>query len=419
MIAGRAIAVWALSAAWLMALSWLLGAAPGAALVTRNNVLFQVDVASHSQELTGHPDPFAPDKPRFSAPHPLMPQTWGTIGRLLAAALSTSMPPEAARVLAARLLVAAAAGAGFAAITWIALSSSIPPAWLSCVLILGWASSSTTIVCLPDHFGLSFGLLLVTFAAAWTRAHRDRMRRGPAILAWTAGALAVMTTSTNAVFVGMVVAWMHAREAAAAWASHSGDRRWRTRAVLLVALVAAASALAAAAAARRVVSGETIATRYFHGALFHAPARALAAIPLTLAYPTVAATPHVAAEPGGPVVTLEPWSPGDYSPLGAAGAIAVLTLWAGAVATLLRVPGPGREAAVLLSAWVGFNWAFHSVWGDERFLYTPHWAWVLPVLLILAARRRVPAWYWIAAALAVAAAAASMGGIVWISQRVG
>jgi len=30
---------------------------------------------------------------------------------------------------------------------------------------------------------------------------------------------------------------------------------------------------------------------------------------------------------------------------------------------------------------------FHNVWGDELFLYAPHWSWALMALVILGARR--------------------------------
>jgi hypothetical protein len=34
-------------------------------------------------------------------------------------------------------------------------------------------------------------------------------------------------------------------------------------------------------------------------------------------------------------------------------------------------------------AWIGFNLVFHNLWGDEFFLYSPHWVWALLTLVML------------------------------------
>jgi hypothetical protein len=414
MIVRRVACTWVASVAWLLALSAWLGVAPGAPVVTRNNVLFQVDVASHYRELTGLPDPFSPGKPRVSAPHPFLPQIWGTVGAAAAAALARTTDPATARILGARVMVAAVAAAGLAALAWLAAVEAVPITWFLCLLAVAWLSSAMTIVALPDHFGLSYGLLLVTFVGGWSSV--TCRRHG--WWALVAGLLAIATTVTNGVFVGMVFAWMGWRPAGAAWRAHRGHRGWQAAAVVLVAAVGIALAFTVPPAARRIGSGQTIVTKYFHGELLRSPAAALVCLPLTWTFPTVAAAPRVAGPPGEAGVTLEPWTVADYSPLGAAGALGILALAVAFIGRVMR-PSPSGEAAVLLNVWVAFNWTFHSVWGDERFLYTPHWAWVFPVMLVLSSREgRVPRWFWPVAAVIVCAEVASLAAILALARSV-
>ena len=377
------------SAVWLFALSSWLGVTTGSPVVTRNNVLFQVDVASHYRELTGEPDPFSPGKRRVSLPHPFLPQIWGNLGGVIAAICERVVDADTAHLLAARMLVAGTAAAGLAALAWLASIEGVPGLWLLSVILVAWLSSAMTIVALPDHFGLSYGLLLVTFVGGWSSVTRRRH----AWWAVVAGILAVATTSTNIVMVATVGGWM-------AWNPAKAIRAERRRhpailAAVAVGALAVAGVLVAVApaAARRVASGETIVTKYFHANVIHAPGGALVSLPLTWTYPTVAAAPHVLAGGAGAELTLEPWRFGDYTPLGDMGALLIVALTVAAIVRLERAGTTGHPA-FLLTAWVGFNWLFHSLWGDERFLYTPHCAWVLPVMLALSARRGpVPRWF--------------------------
>lgn len=403
-----------MSAAWLFVLSWWLGVTPGAPVVTRNNVLFQVDVASHYRELTRESDPFSPGKPRISLPHPFLPQVWGNIGKTLAAACQRVVDADTAHVLAARILVASTAATGLAALGWLASIEGVPGLWLLCLVVIAWLSSAMTIVALPDHFGLSYGLLLITFVGGWASVTRHRH----GWWAGLAGSLAVATTSTNIVLVGMIGGWMAWRPARRIWAERRRHRALLAAIAIVALVLTGALVVVAPAAARRVASGETIVSKYFHATLVHAPGTALVSLPLTWTYPTVAAAPHVADAGDGACATLEPWRFGDYTPLGGLGALLVFALTIAAVARLAR-GGAAGQSAFVLTAWVAFNWLFHSLWGDERFLYTPHWAWVLPVTLALSADRgRVPKWFYVAAVLVAAAEIASLATIIGLARSI-
>lgn len=38
-----------------------------------------------------------------------------------------------------------------------------------------------------------------------------------------------------------------------------------------------------------------------------------------------------------------------------------------------------------------FNLLFHNMWGDEFFLFSPHWSWAL-MLVVLLGSRGLPVW---------------------------
>jgi hypothetical protein len=46
-----------------------------------------------------------------------------------------------------------------------------------------------------------------------------------------------------------------------------------------------------------------------------------------------------------------------------------------------------RQLAWLPAGWILFSLVLHNLWGDELFLYTPHWSWALMGLVLLGARR--------------------------------
>ena len=51
---------------------------------------------------------------------------------------------------------------------------------------------------------------------------------------------------------------------------------------------------------------------------------------------------------------------------------------------------------MILLSWIAFNVVFHNFWGDEFFLFSPHWSWAL-LALLLTGVQYVP-FRWLAAA---------------------
>ena len=62
-----------------------------------------------------------------------------------------------------------------------------------------------------------------------------------------------------------------------------------------------------------------------------------------------------------------------------------------------------RLAVLVLLLWCGWNAIFHTIWGDEYFLYTPHYAWAFLTMALLG-WQRLPLRWLVAVALPIAIA---------------
>jgi hypothetical protein len=124
------------------------------------------------------------------------------------------------------------------------------------------------------------------------------------------------------------------------------------------------------------------------------PSAALTYGALLFVYPIVAPEPRLVSENawngaraprGGLMLSYDPWSIGDlrgYFGIAAAAWLVLLgcawkAMRSGTAASLLK----------LLACWIVLNVAFHVAWGDEPFLYTPHWAFALFFVALLGARQ--------------------------------
>jgi hypothetical protein len=46
-----------------------------------------------------------------------------------------------------------------------------------------------------------------------------------------------------------------------------------------------------------------------------------------------------------------------------------------------------RTWTLWLLGWAAFNVIFHNLWGDEFFLYSPHWSWALTAVVAISVSR--------------------------------
>jgi hypothetical protein len=336
-------------------------------------------------------------KPPAPPMHPFEVPLWHPPFRALDHLLGVFASPEYARVLAGRLLVAIIAGIGVGFLAYLALRNGIKKAECILLFIMYLLFTSSSTVCLPEHFGVSNGLLSIAFVA-------PLLTESVQIRTIILGILAVLTggtTITNVLFpLGSLVDYWF--------------KSMRVKLALLAAAIPAGLGVTLFSywhsySLHWVISG------YSSFRLFRDPLRAAVYALYTLICPAVGPTPLVLRVPGWDMVSYEPahdplrlsyylgipatgpsyWNRVPLSHLlnGSNG------LWLPAIgaavwlALLVMCASKGlrdhetRASVRLLLGWILFNVIFHNIWGDEFFLYAPHWSWALMGLVVLGARR--------------------------------
>jgi hypothetical protein len=400
---------------WFTLLSGWLGVEPGSLLLKRQNVLFNSDTNTWVDEIARQQAPSASTR----AIHPLEVFIWRTPYQVVNRLVRVVVQQDRAELLAARLLVALVSGTGVGFLAWLALTLGVglPQCLLLFAMYLLFTSSST--IALPEHFGLSNGLLSIAFVIPIAIANR-RIRT--AVLA----ALAVLcggTTITNVLYpLAAIYQW--------------GLNSVRARAaVVLAAALALPLAIFLFMDSRKVVllytdADKEIASRvailpahipgitrwylktskihghvgdYLNLRLVRHPLDAAVYSVYALVTPAVGPAPAVRTTKGRQMVTYESGRPLHWDPNGffSGSDSLYLTDWwgvQGVGAALWAVllfsctyhalrDRSTRPLVWLAAGWILFNLVFHNLWGDEQFLYAPHWSWALMALVLLGARQ--------------------------------
>ncbi len=363
---------------WLFILSGWLDVAPGRPITSRVDVIFSADVSRWLQGLDGQ----LPIE--FSLRHPLKWFTILPLGRALVILATPVFGHAAALVLTGRLLNALAGGFGIACLfratrgadgvrigTWVALS----------VYLL---FSSMAMVALPEHFGISSGALSLVFLLA---LRFDQPGQKTKVMLPTAILVGGFTLTNGLYALGILATTFLER-----WGI---KRRWYVpmAAIVMVVGLTAIVALGARVAGRvRGQRSQVMVTTNLR--LIRHPAAAVVYAVHGLLDPVVAPSLHLAAVPyvpgNAPGLTLEPLHVGGYGRMTAVAVIAWALLLALSIRACFRDES-GRRILWLTVPWLVFNLIFHNLWGDEFFLYTPHWSWCLGALL-LAGAQRLPTW---------------------------
>ena len=351
--------------AWFMFLSGWLGVKPGSVMTKRQNVLFNSDTNLWMDRIIG--DARSPER----LVHPLEIPIWRPPCRALHHLLEAFLPSAYAGIVAARFLVALVAGTGVAFLAFLALHNGLKtiPCVLLFIMYLLFTSNSTA--ALPEHFGISNGLLTITFVLPIVVASAETRMIALAALVVLCGG----TTITNvlfplASFVQYCVKSIRAK----------------------IYMATAAIALGLGAALFLYIRSYTIhhfVGKYLNLRLLYHPLQAGVYAIYAFVAPAVGPTPRILRVPGWDMVSyepaLEPLRLSYYFGVQAIGAIA----WA---ILLLKCISKGlhdertRAFMWLPMGWLLFSVIFHNIWGDELFLYAPHWSWALMGLVILGAR---------------------------------
>jgi len=242
--------------------------------------------------------------------------------------------------------------------------------------------TANMVAVMPDHFGLSAGLLPFTTLALLPNLS-DRFR-----VVWLValGFLDAGTTVTNVVFPLLFLANRDVRNAL--------PRRhtlWRLRYVLatFAVLVAGAVFLLRKPAHRFLTDPKCLVQRHWNWRLVQDPLAAADHSVAGLVYPAVgSSTLHPTIQTA---VSYQPCSIRRYDLLTGPSAMAWLVLL-GCAGTVVFRDRALRAVALPLFLWYVFNALFHNLWGSEYFMYTPHWSFV-PLLIVLLGARRFPLKY--------------------------
>jgi len=368
----------------LMTMSWGLGVSAGRPISTRTDLFFQSDAGGLVT------DAATDFKSRNRGVHPLLYFVWTKPLYLLAKALEPTIPMQTTAVVGSRLLVSTSAGLGVGMLVVGLVRRGITPRILLAIAPLYLLGSGQAMAAMPDHFGISQGVLAAAFG---TYLAPGSFRRGVLLL----GILSVLATGVTvsnflfpfALLVAHVVQNYRDR---AKW--------WWYAIVIGVCIAIAASGLLVLIVADGLRERFLMRVEgYLTWRITKDPVGALQFAFRGVIDSVVAPTPSITRDnlDRVPMLTYQP-SGGSYSvwPYDWRQSIGA-SLWLGLLAfgTVRAIRGKEfRIPAIALGAWILWNAIFHNIWGDEYFLYTPHYSWALITLVSLGLASMKSRWVW-------------------------
>ena len=350
------------AATWLFLLSGWLGVRPGRPAAMRCDVIFQSDAGVRiGDTITG--------KNSFGmGTHPLIGTVWP---KLLGAINRQFAEPELASVFVCRAAAALGAGIGLGILFGCLHRIGWSRGRCSAAAALLFASSYQVVACLPDHFALSSGILPASFGIYLLAWQGTLSRRGATGLLAAFAALASGICLTNGLWACLLLAGLHLERRTVSWkaavlASMAG-----------IAILSLALVLVQRHGFRLPILWQ--AKQWLNLRILHDPPGAALRSVRGTVDPIVAPSPAIDTNnfDGVPMLTFEPsagmpiWPFDITRTLAAASWLAFLAL-----SLAVRWTPPVR----LLAIWIGWNLFFHNIWGDEFFLYSPHYGWALALL---------------------------------------
>ena len=336
----------------------LLFVYPGTLVTEEIDVIFSSDAGERWKLLSGS------TPPQVTITHPLLCYLWGTPGSLISKIAEQFMAPEVARLYSAHWLVCGVAAAGVGCMMFVVFRITEIRWKPLCMLPIILAFTCTSLVVLPDHFGISFGV----FAASSVIFLPFLGRRTRLALVILFGLLLGGTTLTNGLFAALAGTVLFRQEITSMSTALSRRQRYTVGVALVLGCL-----LVVALGFHRMSRQTTVAALFLNWRLFLDPVGAARLTVFAWVTPAVGPTPKIVEINDHPALTYNFVTLSNYTPLAAIAALAWIALVVPCVGYGIRA-AETRPMAVVLLAWVAFNCLFHNIWGDEFFLFSPHWA---------------------------------------------
>jgi len=350
---------------WFTFLSGWMKATPGSVMTKRQNILFNSDTNIWLDRMVG--DARSPE----GLVHPMEIPLWRPPVQALRHLLELFMPADYAGIFAARLVVALVHGAGVGFLAFLAFRMGVRLPQCILLFVIYSLFTSNVTASLPEHFGISNGLLSIAFVVPILLTSIGMKTAFLVIMVVLCGG----TTITNCLYP-LAAIWQHS------------FKSMRVRVAILVAAIPLGLAAALFLYMKSYVIHHFV-NDYSTFRLLHNPLSACVHGVYTFLSPAVGPTPRIMREPGWDMVSYEPAHDvlrfSYYLGLQAFGAIAWFVLLFTCLAKALRQEAT-RVYVWLPLGWVLFSAIFHNIWGDELLLFSPHWSWALMALVILGAR---------------------------------
>jgi hypothetical protein len=375
-----------------MGISHWLQVRPGWPMATRTDVFFQSDAGGLIHDaILNHNE-------RARGTHPLLYPCWTRPVHALTHLLEGRVPPETTATVASRVLVAGASGLGAGVLFGTLAGLGLARGRLVLALLLFAMANGHTLAAIPDHFGISLGLFC-TATALLLRPMRPRSR-------WLAlaglGLLLFGITVTNVLYVMLFACAAIIREL-------QGLRRYAFLAAGLLALGLAWAGLHYTLKARPEIQkrvDERI-SLYLNDRIRLQPVAALEYTVRGLTDCMVAPTPHLTTDNLDQRLMLSyerEDAVRDFWPHDLWQTAAALAWFGLVVYGTIVLARTQRLLAVCLWLWVLGNGAFHNYWGDEYFLYSPHYAFALWLFAAYALQALPRGWATLSAVLILSGA---------------
>lgn len=351
---------------WFMVLSGWMRSTAGSVMVKRQNVLFNADSNLWIDRMIGN------ERSPEQLIHPLEIIFWRAPCRASQHVMAIFLPPEEAGIAGARLVVALVHGLGVGFLAFLALRFGIKP--LPCVLlfIIYFLFTSNCTAALPEHFGISNGLLSIAFVVPVLLTSVGATTVFLLVMALLCGG----TTITNVLYP-LAALWQYS------------FRTMRARLTVLVVGIPIGLGVFLFLYLKSYTMHHFVGG-YLTMRLIRDPFRAFIYAIYAIVAPAVGPTPRVMREPGWDMVSYEPAHAvvrlSYYLGVQAIGAVAWVILLFKCIWNSWH-DDEIRPYVWLPLGWVAFNIIFHNFWGDELVLFSPHWSWALMALVIVGARK--------------------------------